>query len=76
MPISHLRTVGLNVRLGNLLVFIAAAGIAAPSPQSLLDQGLHFADLYNWYAARPYFEQAQRMFKASVIQRLGVTRNR
>jgi hypothetical protein len=65
MAISCLRTVGVNVRLGSLLVFTAAAAGGAPSPQSLLDQALHFADLYNWYAARPLFEQARREFEAA-----------
>jgi hypothetical protein len=65
MAISYLRTVGFNGRLGNLLVFTAAAAIGAPSPRSLLDQALHFADLYNWYAARPLFEQARSLFAAA-----------
>jgi CHAT domain-containing protein len=65
MANSYLRTVRLNVRLGNLLVITTAAAIGAPSPQSLLDQALHFADFYNWYAARPLFEQARRLFEAA-----------
>jgi hypothetical protein len=65
MPISSLRTVRFTVRLANLLAFAPAAAVCAPSAQSLLNQGLHFADLYNWYAARPYFEQARRMFEAT-----------
>jgi hypothetical protein len=65
MANSYLRTVRFNVRLGNLLLFTAAAVSGAPSAQSVLDQALHFGDLYNWYAARPLFEQARRMFEAA-----------
>jgi hypothetical protein len=65
MAISYLRTIRLNVRFGNILVITTAAAIGAPSPRSLLDQALHFADFYNWYAARPLFEQARRLFEAA-----------
>jgi tetratricopeptide (TPR) repeat protein len=64
MAISNLRTVGFKVRLWNLLIITTAAAVGAPSPQSVLDQALHFADFYNWYAARPLFEQARRLFDA------------
>ena len=65
MANSYLRTVRLNVRLGNILVITTIAAIGAPSPQSLLDEALHFADFYNWYAARPFFEQARHLFEAA-----------
>jgi hypothetical protein len=71
MANSYLRTVRLNVRLGNLLAITTAAAVGAPSPQSLLHQALHFADFYNWYAARPLFEQSRRLFEAA-----GDNRNR
>jgi CHAT domain-containing protein len=31
----------------------------------LLQRALHFADLYNWHASRPYFTKAQRLFETS-----------
>ncbi|MGA8028396.1 MAG: hypothetical protein WB992_14730 [Bryobacteraceae bacterium] len=36
----------------------------APSPQALLQHGLHFADLYNWPDARLDFEEAEKRFAA------------
>jgi|HubBroStandDraft_6_1064221.scaffolds.fasta_scaffold04207_6 CHAT domain-containing protein len=30
-----------------------------------LQQALHFADLYNWHASRPYFAKAQQLFEAA-----------
>jgi len=48
-----------------LLVLTPAWGTGSPSPQSVMDRALHFADLYNWYAARPYFREAQRLFAAT-----------
>src|SRR5689334_11506981 len=31
---------------------------------ALLQRALHFADLYNWHASRPYFTRAQQLFEA------------
>ena len=33
-------------------------------PEPLLQRALHFADLYNWQASRPYFTKAQQLFEA------------
>lgn len=35
------------------------------SAQEILDRALHYADLYNWHAAGPLFERAERMFRAA-----------
>jgi CHAT domain-containing protein len=32
--------------------------------EALLRRALHFADLYNWHASRPYFARAQQLFEA------------
>ena len=32
--------------------------------EALLQRALHFADLYNWHASRPYFTRAQQLFEA------------
>ena len=54
------------MRLRKFLLFVAVATAGgAISPQTLLEQAQHFADLYNWYGARAYFEQAQRLFQAA-----------
>jgi CHAT domain-containing protein/tetratricopeptide (TPR) repeat protein len=34
-------------------------------PETLLQRALHFADLYNWQASRPYFKRAQQLFEAA-----------
>ncbi|MBV9268596.1 MAG: hypothetical protein JO061_20675, partial [Acidobacteriaceae bacterium] len=39
------------------------------SPQALLQRGLHLADLYNWSDAGPYFEAAEKKFKAQRDER-------
>jgi CHAT domain-containing protein len=33
-------------------------------PEPLLQRALHFADLYNWQASRPYFTETQQLFEA------------
>ena len=33
--------------------------------ETLLQRALHFADLYNWQASRPYFTRAQQLFEAA-----------
>jgi CHAT domain-containing protein len=33
--------------------------------EALLRRALHFADLYNWQASRPYFTKAQQLFEAN-----------
>lgn len=35
----------------------------------LLQRALHFGDLYNWHASRPYFTRAQQLFKVAGDQR-------
>ncbi|HKW17578.1 MAG TPA: CHAT domain-containing protein [Terriglobales bacterium] len=42
----------------------------APTPahdeaEAALQQALHFADLYNWNASRPYFTKAQQLFETA-----------
>ena len=38
---------------------------ASHEAEAPLQQALHFADLYNWHASRPYFTRAQELFEAS-----------
>lgn len=33
--------------------------------EAALQRALHFADLYNWHASRPYFVKAQQLFEAA-----------
>ena len=40
----------------------ASANDEAETP---LQRALHFADLYNWHASRPYFTKAQQLFEAA-----------
>jgi len=42
-----------------------AAAQASHEAEAPLQQALHFADLYNWHASRPYFTKAQELFEAS-----------
>jgi CHAT domain-containing protein len=44
-----------------LLVIRVCSG---ESPQEVLQKGLHFADLYNWHDALPYFVKARMLFEA------------
>jgi len=37
---------------------------ASHEGEALLQRALHFADLYNWHASRPYFTRAQQLFEA------------
>jgi CHAT domain-containing protein len=39
--------------------------LAEDTPETLLQRGLYFTDLYNWRAARPYFTRSQQMFEAA-----------
>ncbi len=39
--------------------------LAEDTPETLLQRGLYFTDLYNWHAARPYFTRSQQMFEAA-----------
>jgi CHAT domain-containing protein len=39
--------------------------LAQDTPETLLQRGLYFTDLYNWRAARPYFTRSQQMFEAA-----------
>src|SRR5229473_659289 len=39
--------------------------LAEDTPETLLQRGLYFTDLYNWHAARPYFTRSQEMFEAA-----------
>src|SRR5713226_6080037 len=39
--------------------------LAEDTPETLLQRGLYFTDLYNWHAARPYFTRSQGMFEAA-----------
>jgi CHAT domain-containing protein len=47
-----------------------AAASADNDAETTLQRALHFADLYNWHASRPYFSKAQQLFEA-----VGDTRN-
>ncbi len=38
---------------------------AGHEDEVLLQRALHFADLYNWHASRPYFTRAQQLFEAA-----------
>ena len=61
------------MRLRRFLLFVVATtAVGATSPQALLEQAQHFADLYNWYRARAYFEQARRLFEATGDNRNGL----
>lgn len=35
------------------------------SAHKILDRAIYYADLYNWHAASPLFERAERMFRAA-----------
>jgi CHAT domain-containing protein len=39
--------------------------LAEDTPETLLQRGLYFSDLYNWRAALPYFTKSQQMFEAA-----------
>jgi CHAT domain-containing protein len=39
--------------------------LAQNTPETLLERGLYFTNLYNWHAARPYFTRSQKMFEAA-----------
>jgi CHAT domain-containing protein len=41
-----------------------AAASAHDEAETTLQRALHFADLYNWHASRPYFAKAQQLFEA------------
>jgi CHAT domain-containing protein len=45
------------------------APAAGHEDEALLQRALHFADLYNWHASRPYFTKAEQLFEASGDQR-------
>ena len=38
---------------------------SANDATTTLQRALHFADLYNWHASRPYFTRAQQLFEAA-----------
>ncbi len=38
---------------------------AQDTPETLLQRGLYFSDLYNWVAARPYLVKAKQLFETS-----------
>jgi CHAT domain-containing protein len=42
-----------------------AAASANDGAEITLQRALHFADLYNWHASRPYFTEAQQLFEAA-----------
>src|SRR5438552_14243371 len=42
-----------------------ARAAAGHEDEALLQRALHFADLYNWHASRPYFTKAEQLFEAS-----------
>jgi CHAT domain-containing protein len=42
-----------------------AAASANDEAETPLQRALHFADLYNWHASRPYFTEAQQLFEAA-----------
>jgi len=42
-----------------------AAASANDEAETPLQRALHFADLYNWHASRPYFTKAQQLFEAA-----------
>ena len=44
------------------LLFPCVAWSQEKDPQALLEQALHYGDLYNWSDAEPLFEQAHRIF--------------
>ena len=41
------------------------APAAGHEDEAVLQRALHFADLYNWHASRPYFTKAEQLFEAS-----------
>ena len=60
------------MRFASLVIVAALSIFALPlhskepvSAQEILDRALHYADLYNWHAAGPLFERAERMFRAA-----------
>jgi CHAT domain-containing protein len=42
-----------------------APAVAGHEDEAVLQRALHFADLYNWHASRPYFIKAEQLFEAS-----------
>ena len=46
------------------LLTLTGFTLAEDSAEDSLQQGLHFSDLYNWTAARPYLINARKMFEA------------
>src|SRR5690242_4061101 len=42
-----------------------APAAAGHEDEATLQRALHFADLYNWHASRPYFTKAEQLFEAS-----------
>src|SRR6185437_500216 len=48
------------------------APAAAHGDEAVLQRALHFADLYNWHASRPYFTKAEQLFEASGDKRNGL----
>src|SRR5215469_7188755 len=46
------------------LLTLTVSMLAEDSPEHSLQQGLHFSDLSNWTAARPYLVNARKMFEA------------
>ena len=58
-------------------IFCVSTAFAAPSTlssiprsaQQNLDRALHFADLDNWYSAHPFFQLAEKQFKAAGDER-------
>jgi len=54
--------------LGLLILSLAVScsvALADDTAGDLLQRALHFADLYNWHASRPYFTQAEALFQAA-----------
>src|SRR5579864_147626 len=43
--------------------------VADHDDEAVLQRALHFANLYNWHASRPYFTKAEQLFEASGDER-------
>lgn len=51
------------------LLISAVSLFSEDTPETNLERGLYFSDLYNWAAARPYLVKAEQLFVTSGDQR-------
>jgi CHAT domain-containing protein len=78
--LSRHRTLRFILVFGLLVAPSSSAVLADDPGETQLHRALYFSDLYNWRAARPYFEKSQQLFEAegdkknTLYARLGAMR--